>query len=163
MDTTTKKSMSMSSCIDQEEAIIKSLNAEEKEWYLTSKKNFYENRMDTSCKDRLGPVSPGYICFIDYGCATYGREMGYQHLGIVLSVFNGKAFVVPLTSNQSQLEVSTHMTLLEDEALNKPSVVILNDAKYIATSRIISFIGKISDKNLNDLRYKVIGGIIENG
>lgn len=43
-------------------------------------------------------VKPGDICYVDFGHA-YLNEAGFQHFALVLSQFNGKLFVIPMTSN----------------------------------------------------------------
>lgn len=102
------------------------------------------NRLDMwSCKELAIDAQPGDICFMDFG-QVYINEAGYQHFGLVISKFNHKLFVVPMTSNQSMVKKSLveegthlyHLGLIE--GLNRPSVLFLNDCKYINSSRIIS-------------------------
>ena len=93
------------------------------------------------------PLSIGDICYIDFGQA-YLNEAGYQHFGLILSMMNGKAFVVPMTSNPFTYDQAydkhdnpsgkVHlMKIGQLKGLNKPSVLFINDSKFINTTRII--------------------------
>lgn len=88
-------------------------------------------------------VARGDICFMDFG-QVYINEAGYQHFGLVISKFNHKLFVVPMTSNTSvikkaQSDVGEHLFYIGKlSGLNKPSVLFLNDCKFVNSSRIIS-------------------------
>jgi hypothetical protein len=66
--------------------------------YMLSHSNFLDRSNLLSCEQLFVKISPGDICFIDFGCA-YRNEAGYQHFGIILSIVHSKAFVVPMTSN----------------------------------------------------------------
>lgn len=99
-----------------------------------------------SCANLELLVRPGDICFIDFGQA-YINEAGFQHFGLVISVMNLKAFVVPMTSNHKRLseamnineEGKNHLYYIgKIKGLNKPSVLYLNDCRYINTARIIT-------------------------
>lgn len=94
-------------------------------------------------------ISMGDICYIEYGQA-FINEAGYQHFGLVIGMFNHKIFVVPMTSNREMILSARNVaTSLENQkehlyyigqlpGLNKPSVLFLNDAKFINSSRVIS-------------------------
>lgn len=99
-------------------------------------------------------VKKGDICYIDFGRALI-NEAGFQHFGVIVSVNNSKAFVIPMTSNSSMYEQSycskeyvygkKHLMRLGDiTGLNKKSVLFLNDAKYINTARVIEVKGHIN-------------------
>ena len=89
-------------------------------------------------------IQPGDICYFEYGHA-FLNEAGYQHFGLVISIFNQKAFVIPMTSNQNAIRKATqagtqnHLFYIGQlEGLDKRSVLFLNDCKFINTCRIIS-------------------------
>lgn len=89
-------------------------------------------------------IKPGDICYFEYGHA-FLNEAGYQHFGLVISTFNQKAFVVPMTSNQDAIrkavsgETQNHLYYIgQVPGLDKRSVLFLNDCKFINTGRIIS-------------------------
>lgn len=95
----------------------------------------------------------GDVCFIDFGQA-YLNEAGFQHFGLILSVMNGKVFVVPMTSNPETYRNAydpsenpkgkTHlMRFGQICGLNRPSVLFLNDCKFISPSRIIEVKGRL--------------------
>lgn len=95
----------------------------------------------------------GDICYIDYGHA-YINEAGYQHFGLVISEFNYKLLVIPMTSNEGTIHQARnvdnsgkpHLYFLgKVKGLNKPSVLFLNDAKFINSSRVITINGHINE------------------
>lgn len=95
-------------------------------------------------------LKKGDICFIDFGKA-YINEAGYQHFGLILSLVNYKALVVPMSSNSTTIskasnvlcegQVKNHLYYIGKlDGMNRPSVLFLNDAKYINTARVIEVI-----------------------
>ena len=96
-------------------------------------------------------VMAGDVVYVDFGQA-YLNEAGYQHLGLVLATFNGKIFVVPMSSNPETYHMAydaidnpegkSHIMRFGQRCgLNRPSVLFLNDCKFINPNRIIDFIG----------------------
>ncbi|MDD5881130.1 MAG: hypothetical protein PUG17_10025 [Stecheria intestinalis] len=92
-------------------------------------------------------IDPGDICYMDFGQA-YLNEMGYQHFGLCMNICRRKAFIIPMTSNpvhyaEAYDEVRNPcgkihlMQIGKPEGLNKPSVLYMNDARYINTARVI--------------------------
>lgn len=124
----------------------------------------YEKRKEMKSSELVGfKVRIGDICYLDFGKA-YINEAGFQHFGVIISINNSKAFVVPMTSNASMYDQSycsktytcgkKHLMRLGDiEGLNKKSVLFLNDAKYINTARIIEIKGYIDPKS--ELFYEI--------
>lgn len=91
-------------------------------------------------------LKPGDICYFEYGQA-FLNEAGYQHFGLVISIHKAKAFVIPMTSNTEMVEKAlseenrkeNHLFYIGKlEGMHKPSVLFLNDCKFINTCRIIS-------------------------
>lgn len=90
-------------------------------------------------------VEAGDICWMDYG-QTFLNEMGYQHFGLIMSLFHKKAMVIPLTSNPQAYEkagepgsTGSHLFRIgQPEGLNKPSTLFLNDMRFINTARILT-------------------------
>lgn len=87
-------------------------------------------------------VTPGDICWMDYG-QTFNNEMGYQHFGLVLSLCNRKALVVPVTSNEEMYRKANdrrHPHLFRigmPTGLRRNSTLFLNDLRYVNTARIL--------------------------
>ena len=86
-------------------------------------------------------LKPGDICYLDYGQA-YLNEAGYQHFGLVITVYSHKALVVPMTSNKAQYASAYDekenprgkrhlMRIGALPGMAKPSVLFLNDMKFI--------------------------------
>ena len=98
-------------------------------------------------------VKPGDICFIDYG-QVFINESGYQHFGLIISESNHKIFVVPMTSNKEVINNATRETrkshlyyIGKQKGLNRPSVLFLNDCKFINSSRVISVNARIEPES----------------
>ncbi len=107
-----------------------------------------------SSRDLNMLTKPGDICFFEYGQA-FLNEAGYQHFGLVISKFNHKAFVVPMTSNRTTIQKATqshkanHLYYIGQlEGLDKKSVLFLNDSKFINTCRIISINAHLDPKSV---------------
>lgn len=120
---------------------------------LLSEYNYKVRSKLKSCRSFGLNIEPGDVCYIDFGRA-YVTEAGYQHFGLVLKVFNGKAFVLPMTSNKSALEGAyepddnpegmNHLYRIGAiEGLTRESVLFLNDGKFINTARIIDVKGHL--------------------
>ena len=126
--------------------------------HLISEANWMLRREYRSC-DQLGvKIQVGDICYIDFGQA-YLNEAGFQHFGLILKIFNGKAFVVPMTSNpetyaqaydeKTNIHGKQHlMRIGRIQGLYRESVLFLNDCKYINTARIIDVKARIPKDSL---------------
>ena len=114
---------------------------------IVSETNWLE-RGRSGCGEDVGiHVVPGDICYMDFG-QQYLNEAGFQHFGLVLSLFSRKALVVPMTSNPATYAKAYDpvdnpggrkhlMRIGRVEGLFKPSVLFLNDMKYVNTARVI--------------------------
>lgn len=125
---------------------------------LLSEYNYKTRGNLKSCKLYGMTIEEGDIVYVDYGKA-YTLEMGYQHFGVVIRVFNAKALIIPMTSNMEAYhnaydeminpEGLTHlMKIGKQQGCFKYSVLYLNDAKFINTARIINIKGHIDTKSL---------------
>jgi len=136
--------------------------------FLLSEYN-YQNRCQLkSCRGFGFIIKPGDICYIDFGKA-YLQEIGFQHFGLVISVFNAKAFVIPMTSNFNAFRQAYDplynpdglkhlMRLGRIEGLYKYSILFLNDGKFINTARVIDVKAYLdpSSKLFRDIRQRLI-------
>ena len=120
---------------------------------IISELNYMERSSLKSCRSYGLTISPGDVCFIDFRKA-YLSESGFQHFGLVINVFYAKAFVIPMTSNETIFNQAYDekenpnglrhiMRLGKVEGLYKYSVLFLNDGKYINTARVIDIKGHI--------------------
>ena len=138
---------------------------------LISEFNYKNRSRLKSCRHFGLNISGGDVCYIDFGMA-YISEAGYQHFGLVLNVFNGKAFVIPMTSNSEAYrnaydpkdnpEGMKHLYRLGYvEGLYRESVLFLNDGKYINTARIIDIKGHIdvNSRRFRDIRNRFVEGL----
>ena len=127
---------------------IEHLSVKEAAVQMISEQNWQDRSQLKSCEQIGINVEVGDICFIEFGRA-FVYEAGYQHFGLVVSKCNGKALVIPMTSNSSTYEQAYDIELNPNGkkhlmkigqiiGLHRPSVLFLNDAKYINTARIIS-------------------------
>lgn len=135
--------------------------------YLVSNINYLERYKMFGCEDLNVDIRVGDVCYIDFGCA-YIQEIGYQHFGLILSIYKNKAFVVPMSSNQTEYEKayddkdnpngSKHLMRFEKlKGMNKNSVLFINDAKWINTARIIDVKShlKVDSKKFSDIMKRV--------
>ena len=164
------ESLVESASLDEQE-MLNQLSPDEGVDYMISKMNFCRRKQLYSCQPLNVKVRAGDICYIDFGMA-YLLEIGYQHFGLILAFKNGKAFVVPMSGNQkaakeawsrNNVHGKTHLMRLGNiEGLNKSSVLFLNDAKWINTSRIIDVKAHIpvSSRLFQTIRKRVIDCII---
>ena len=124
---------------------------------LISEANWMVRSQCFSGEDLGIRVKRGDICFVDFG-QVYLNESGYQHFALVMAMSNKKALVVPMTSNavtyrkaydaEENPDGSMHlMRLGRLKGLRKPSVLFLNDVKFVNTARIIEVIGNISPRS----------------
>ena len=125
------------------------------------------NRMKRSkywtCKGFGMTVSKGDICFVDFG-HSYINECSFQHFALVLNFYHGKAFVIPMTSNETTVSLAksgsrSHLYYLGKlEGLDKETCLFMNDGRFINTSRVISINAHINPKSC---RYMEICKIYE--
>lgn len=95
-------------------------------------------------------VEAGDIVWLDYG-QTFNKEMGYQHFGLIVKLCDGKALVVPITSNEEAYENAedpayhgSHlMRLGQPEGMRKPSTLYMNDFRWINTARILYKVSRL--------------------
>lgn len=114
---------------------------------LLSEANWIE-RGHCTCGEEIGiHVHPGDICYMDFG-QNYLNEIGFQHFGLVLTVWQKKALIIPMTSNANTYEIAWDakenpdgkknlMRLGSIPGLTKPSVLFLNDMRFVNTARVI--------------------------
>ena len=135
---------------------------------LLSEYNYQNRSQLKSCRSFGFIIKPGDICYIDFGKA-YLQEIGFQHFGLVINVFNAKAFVIPMTSNFNAFRQAYDplynpdglkhlMRLGRIEGLYKYSILFLNDGKFINTARIIDVKAYLdpSSKLFRDIRQRLI-------
>lgn len=124
------------------------MNQKEQAEHLISEVNRDQRQKLYSCASLGVAVRAGDICFIDFGADAYQCEIGFQHFGIVMKLFHGKAFVIPMSGNPSAYKQAYDpsanpkgkrhlMRIPSIEGLNKRSTLFLNDCKFINTARII--------------------------
>lgn len=114
---------------------------------LLSETNWIIRSRYASGEDMGIKVVPGDICYMDFG-QMYLNEMGFQHFGLAISICQKKALVIPMTSN-----IATYAKAYDEicnpsgkknlmriglvKGLNKPSVLFLNDVRFVNTARVI--------------------------
>lgn len=152
----------------QERMMILGLDDKEIFDYMVSKMNYCSRKQLVSSRQFDIEIHPGDICFMDFGQA-YQREIGYLHFGLVITIKQGKAFVVPLSGKyktfleaydkESQTGKKHVMKLGYLPGLSKLSSLFLNDAKWINTSRIIEIKAHIDVES--ELFQEILERIIE--
>lgn len=135
------------------EDLYRTLIPDHLEHSMVSEANWVLRNECTSCESMGMEVKLGDICFMDFGQA-YINEMGYQHFGLIMSICQKKALVIPMTSNPVQYESAYDPTGNPDgkihlmrigkvDGLNRPSVLFLNDMKFVNTARVIGVRARI--------------------
>lgn len=134
------------SYIEEKSMDYETLDVKEALPRLVSDQNLRERRHTHNCAELGVDIRVGDICYIDFGEA-YINEIGYQHFGLITTIFHNKAFVVPMSGNHSAYmqayskenpKGKRHlMRLGKVPGMNKVSVLFINDAKWINTARII--------------------------
>lgn len=125
--------------------------------HLVSEANWLVRKEARSCIQLGVKIKVGDICYIDFGQA-YLNEAGFQHFGVILSFCNGKAFIVPMTSNPTTYRLAYDpeacpqgrrhlMRIGLIDGMKKESVLFLNDCKYINTARIIEVKANIPENS----------------
>ena len=133
--------------LSMKEREFSGLSVRQMHCHLVSEANWLNRKDARNCSQLGVRTKVGDICYIDFGQA-YLNEAGFQHFGVILSFCNGKAFVVPMTSNPLTYSLAygpvecpsgrTHLMRIGlIEGMKKESVLFLNDCKYINTARII--------------------------
>ena len=126
---------------------------------LISDINFYE-RKDSTLTSFQRNVREGDLVIIDFG-KQYRYECSYVHPALVVAKMNNKVMVVPMSSNDKMLEKALYLKkdnlcpLLSsgEKNIDKHSTLILNDAKWIAPTRVLQQIGTI---DTNSTEFKII-------
>lgn len=110
---------------------------------MISEKNYLDRCHASSCEEMGVRIRVGDICYIDYGM-SYLNEAGFQHFGIIMKLVNGKAIVIPMTSNTKTYKEALRangrnhlMPIGKVNGMNRDSVLFLNDVRSINTARII--------------------------
>lgn len=135
------------SYLNMKRFIYDKLDRKNVEVNMISEANWILRKDGLSCEKFGINVQVGSICYIDFGPA-YLNEIGYQHFGLIMSFCQKKALIVPMTSNMVQYQNAYDpvdnpngkknlFRIGMVDGMNKPSVLFLNDAKYINTARII--------------------------
>lgn len=136
----------------KERIFVDHLNPKERAGYLTSLNN-YIKRKDRIENDTIN-ANIGDIGFFDFGQA-YQHEIGYQHLGLILSKNANKVFVAPIVSKKNSW-IGKNQYHLErfNYGLTQDSLVYLNDVKWINETRFINVIGHINVENPDFMNIK---------
>lgn len=132
--------------VEEKSADYKTLAIKEAIPRFISDDNLRKRRHVYNCLELGLNIRIGDICYIDFGEA-YINEIGYQHFGLIVTLFHNKAFVVPMSGNHAAFlqayskenpNGKRHlMRLGKIKGMNKESVLFINDAKWINTARII--------------------------
>lgn len=99
-------------------------------------------------------ISVGDILMVDFGLC-YAPELSYAHPALVLEIWNNLMFVIPATSSSSKLTQAYHPIDKPDgkwyyrkvgveDGFAHDCVLIINNAKIISKSAILSPMGKLT-------------------
>lgn len=155
--------------LENKKTVYEQMNDTHFEESLISEANWTQRHMYT-CGEGLGMYPMiGDICFMDFGQA-YLHEIGYQHFAIIMNMYGKKALVIPMTSNAIQFAAAYDpvdnpngkkhlMRLGKIGNMAKPSVMFLNDIRFVNTARIIKIVAHLDTDS--ELFWKVQQRVLE--
>ncbi len=158
--------------INNQETIINS-NAYTAASLIKSEHNWLKRKdykKYTPAKNGTKKLSYGQVCFIEFGKA-YHSEMAYCHCGLYVGKYNGKCFVVPITSVLKNYSDCYHpidnktgdkafRRAKEDEGFLKKCILQMNDAKFISVGRIIAGYEIIKPEALAQIKDQLFSVIL---
>lgn len=120
----------------------------------------YLDRSQLECSRIMPYIKIGSVVFCDFG-DTYLHESAFLHMGLVLTIYREKAFIIPMTSKK-ELIVKYRKIVYKDHlyyigkvgGLSKESVLFLNDGKFVNSARIIDIKGYLDINSLEFLKIK---------
>lgn len=136
-----------------------------KEAGIISEANWLVRRTLGSSMELGIHVKPGDICYVDFG-PGYLFECGFQHFGLILKLIQYKALIIPMTSNPVQNAQAydpitnpqgrRHLCSIgQPDGMLKPSVLFLNDLRFINTARIIEVRSHLGPEELNRIKIRI--------
>lgn len=110
---------------------------------------------------RKQDIKMGNIYMADLGFG-YNFESGYYHPILVLDVIGASVVIVPVTSSRKQVisaPTNKFVELIEKsdfedptKTLDSKSVAIISNIRSLSSFRLSSFIGKIKDKRMDEIK-----------
>ena len=103
----------------------------------------------------------GAIVLVDLGAGPFGHEQAGLRPAIVVSINNGIAVLVPLTSNTASLRFTATLPITpnKENGLATTSIVLAFHIRAVDARRIVKRIGTLDSKNkrsLNKLLRSVV-------
>ncbi len=155
--------------LENRKTVYEQMNDAHFEESLISEANWTQRHMYTSGENLGMHPLIGDICYMDFGQA-YLHEIGYQHFAMIMNMYGKKALVIPMTSNAVQYDTAYDpydnpngkkhlMRLGRIGNMTKPSVMFLNDIRFVNTARIIKIIAHLDTDS--ELFWKVQHRMLE--
>ena len=112
-------------------------------------RSFRERLQNLVAQAQSMKATSGSIVLIDLGAAPFGHEQAGLRPAVVLSVTNGMAIVVPLTSNTASLRFSATLPIVPTKrnGLATSSVVLAFHIRSIDARRIVKRLGDLDVKD----------------
>lgn len=126
------------------------INSYELALWITSMSHYVKKRG----KSETRPYKEGQILNVDLGNNNYGHEFSFFHPCVVLLDKSSKLFVVPCTS---QIKGDAHKYLIGDkiDGFYKPTRLLIDEARFIDKTRVISSLGKVTNSFLKKVRNEL--------
>lgn len=135
------------------EKLLDSLKIDEVSRILATLNNWVLRKKDMDlCEVNLGLYNPGDIVMCDYGLGFYD-EVGYYHAGLILSKWDRKYLIVPITSSATIFNSAAvykdnkYIIVPSGHAVNGKltpnSTLVLSDMKWVSSSRLFKTIGSM--------------------
>ena len=125
-----------------------------------------EKRLSASNQNNFTKYNLGEILLVDLGCNSYDREFAYIHPAIVIKETATKIFIVPCSSGIPRKDINGNIYPefeigTPNDGFQKNTIVMLYEAKYIDKNRVISKLGKTSDKFFDKIYNKLFEQLFE--
>lgn len=93
------------------------------------------------------------IVRVDLGDAVIGSEQGGIRPAVVIQNDKGNYYspttiIMPLTSQKRNLNQPTHILLEKNDVLSEDSIVLGEQIRVVDKTRILQYMGKVEDKNV---------------
>ena len=129
---------------------------------IISENNWILRRRNTTTKEQ---ISEGCVFRTDFGNAYIG-ECSYVHYSLCVRLYNDKALVVPMTSNENQINKAFHPREnesgeyklrrgLRSEGFIDDCAMFMNDVKFISFGRIIKALPAIDNTALISIQEQL--------
>ena len=107
-----------------------------------------------------GKILRGDIFYADLGKGIGSEQKGYRPVLIIQNNVGNKysptVIIAPLTEVIKKADLPTHITIFRNDFLKYDSMILLEQLRTIDKSRLISYLGKLKDNQLQKIDNALI-------